>query len=79
MSDRYSDHHRHSNQSHFNIFGSHKISLILLLVFVIFIYIIMFSILHKNNETPSGWILTIEIILWISYDLFIILTIIRTL
>jgi len=73
MSDRY-DHH-YSNQSHFNIFGSHKISLILLLVFVIFIYIIMFSILHKNNETPSGWILIIEIILWITLIIIIIVNI----
>jgi len=77
MSDinKYSDHHRHSNQSHFNIFGSHKISLILLLVFVIFIYIIMFSILHKNNETPSGWILTIEIILWVTLIIIIVVNI----
>ena len=75
MSDRYSDHHRYSNQSHFNIFGSHKISLILLLVFVIFIYIIMFSILHKNNETPSGWILVIEIILWVTLIIIIIVNI----
>ena len=52
--------------SHLNVFGSHKISMILLLVFVIFIYIIMFSILHKNNENPSGWIMVIEIILWIT-------------
>lgn len=73
MSDRYSDHY--SNQSHFNIFGSHKISLILLLVFVIFIYIIMFSILHKNNETPSGWILVIEIILWVTLIIIIIVNI----
>jgi glucan phosphoethanolaminetransferase (alkaline phosphatase superfamily) len=54
------------------IFGSHKISLILLLVFVIFIYIIMFSILHKNNETPSGWIIVIEIILWVTLIIIII-------
>jgi ABC-type sugar transport system permease subunit len=67
--------HRYSNQSHFNIFGSHKISLILLLVFVIFIYIIMFSILHKNNETPSGWVLTIEIILWITLIIIIVVNI----
>jgi hypothetical protein len=57
-----------------NIFGS-KISIILLLVFVIFIYIIMFSILHKNNETPSGWIITIEIILWITLIIIIIVNI----
>lgn len=57
------------------IFGSHKISLILLLVFVIFIYIIMFSVLHKNNETPSGWILVIEIILWITLIIIIIVNI----
>ena len=57
------------------IFGTHKISLILLLVFVIFIYIIMFSILHKNNETPSGWVLVIEIILWITLIIIIIVNI----
>ena len=57
------------------IFGSHKISLILLLVFVIFVYIIMFSILHKNNETPSGWVLVIEIILWITLIIIIIVNI----
>ncbi len=57
------------------IFGSHKISLILLLVFVIFIYIIMFSILHKNNESPSGWILVIEIILWVTLIIIIIVNI----
>ena len=57
------------------IFGSHKISLILLLVFVIFIYIIMFSILHKNNESPSGWVLVIEIILWVTLIIIIIVNI----
>jgi len=57
-----------------NIFGS-KISLILLLVFVIFIYIIMFSILHKNNESPSGWVITIEIILWVTLIITIIVNI----
>jgi hypothetical protein len=57
-----------------NIFGS-KVSIILLLVFVIFIYIIMFSILHKNNETTSGWIITIEIILWITLIIIIIVNI----
>jgi hypothetical protein len=57
-----------------NIFGS-KVSIILLLVFVIFIYIIMFSILHKNNETPSGWIIVIEIILWITLIIIIIVNI----
>ncbi len=57
------------------LFGSHKISLILLLVFVIFVYIIMFSILHKNNETPSGWVLVIEIILWITLIIIIIVNI----
>ena len=62
-----------SNYTH--IFGSHKISIILLLVFVIFIYIIMFSILHKNNETPSGWIMVIEIILWITLIIIIIVNI----
>ena len=60
--------------SDMNIFGS-KISLILLLVFVIFIYIIMFSILHKNNESPSGWVLTIEIILWITLIIIIVVNI----
>lgn len=57
-----------------NIFGS-KVSIILLLVFVIFIYIIMFSILHKNNETPSGWIIIIEIILWVTLIIIIIVNI----
>jgi hypothetical protein len=57
------------------VFGSHKISIILLLVFVIFIYIIMFSILHKNNESPSGWILVIEIILWVTLIIIIIVNI----
>lgn len=69
--DRAHDHY--SNDGH--IFGSHKISIILLLVFVIFIYIIMFSILHKNNETPSGWIMVIEIILWITLIIIIIVNI----
>jgi hypothetical protein len=59
----------------FNVFGSHKISMILLLVFVIFIYIIMFSILHKNNESSSGWVLIIEIILWITLIIIIIVNI----
>jgi uncharacterized membrane protein len=62
-----------SNYTH--IFGSHKISIILLLVFVIFVYIIMFSILHKNNETPPGWIMVIEIILWITLIIIIIVNI----
>lgn len=57
------------------IFGSHKISLILLLVFVIFVYIIMFSILHKNNESASGWVLVIEVILWITLIIIIIVNI----
>jgi hypothetical protein len=57
-----------------NIFGS-KISLILLLVFVIFIYIIMFSILHKNNESSSGWVIAIEVILWITLIITIIVNI----
>jgi hypothetical protein len=64
-----------TKETHHRIFGSHKISLILLLVFVIFVYIIMFSILHKNNETPSGWILVIEIILWVTLIIIIIVNI----
>jgi hypothetical protein len=67
------DEREHS--SHGYIFGSHKISIILLLVFVIFIYIIMFSILHKNNETPSSWIMVIEVILWITLIIIIIVNI----
>jgi hypothetical protein len=35
----------------------------------------MFSVLHKNNETPSGWILVIEIILWITLIIIIIVNI----
>jgi len=35
----------------------------------------MFSILHKNNETPSGWILIIEIILWVTLIIIIIVNI----
>jgi len=35
----------------------------------------MFSILHKNNETPSGWILVIEIILWVTLIIIIIVNI----
>ena len=70
MSDKDSE-----DKSYFNVFGSHKISMILLLVFVIFIYIIMFSILHKNNETPSTWVLVIEIILWITLIIIIIVNI----
>ena len=35
----------------------------------------MFSILHKNNETPSGWILVIEIILWITLIIIILVNI----
>ena len=58
----------------FNLFGS-KVSIILLLVFVIFIYIIMFSILHKNNETPTGWLLVIEIVLWATLIIIIIVII----
>jgi hypothetical protein len=61
--------------SHLNVFGNHKISMILLLVFVIFVYIIMFSILHKNNENPSGWVMVIEIILWITLIVIIIVNI----
>jgi len=57
-----------------NIFGS-KISIILLLVFVIFVYIIMFSILHKNNESSSGWILIVEIVLWITLIIIIVVNI----
>jgi hypothetical protein len=57
------------------IFGSNKISMILLLLFVIFIYIIMFSVLHKNNENPSGWILVIEIILWVTLIVIIFVNI----
>ena len=57
-----------------NIFGS-KISIILLLVFVIFVYIIMFSILHKNNESSSGWVLVIEIVLWITLIIIIVVNI----
>lgn len=63
------------NDDSYGIFGSQKISMILLLVFVIFIYIIMFSILHKNNESPSGWVLVIEIILWITLIIIIIVNI----
>lgn len=57
-----------------NIFGS-KISIILLLVFVIFVYIIMFSILHKNNESSSGWVLIIEVVLWITLIIIIVVNI----
>ena len=64
-----------TKSEHLNVFGSHKISMILLLVFVIFIYIIMFSILHKNNENPSGWVMVIEIILWITLIVIIIVNI----
>jgi hypothetical protein len=35
----------------------------------------MFSILHKNNETPSGWILIIEIILWVTLIIIIVVNI----
>jgi len=71
-----SDSDLYSNKSdQVNVFGSHKISMILLLVFVIFIYIIMFSILHKNNESPSGWVMVIEIILWITLIVIIIVNI----
>jgi hypothetical protein len=35
----------------------------------------MFSILHKNNESPSGWVLIIEIILWITLIIIIIVNI----
>jgi hypothetical protein len=35
----------------------------------------MFSILHKNNESPSGWIMVIEIILWITLIIIIIVNI----
>jgi hypothetical protein len=35
----------------------------------------MFSILHKNNETPSGWVLVIEIILWVTLIIIIIVNI----
>ena len=64
-----------TKSDHLDVFGSHKISMILLLVFVIFVYIIMFSILHKNNENPSGWIMIIEIILWITLIIIIIVNI----
>jgi hypothetical protein len=74
MSDSKSDVYS-NNSDHVNVFGSHKISMILLLVFVIFIYIIMFSILHKNNESPSGWVMVIEIILWITLIIIIIVNI----
>jgi len=78
---RYKNKNSHDEHDHDDylsgghVFGSHKISIILLLVFVIFIYIIMFSILHKNNETPSSWILVIEIILWITLIVIIIVNI----
>jgi hypothetical protein len=76
MSNSKSDDTQSETESDYtHVFGSHKISIILLLVFVIFIYIIMFSILHKNNETPSGWIMVIEIILWITLIIIIIVNI----
>ena len=74
MSDSNHDRMHYRNESD-GVFGSSKISMILLLVFVIFIYIIMFSILHKNNETPTGWVLVIEIVLWITLIIIIIVNI----
>ena len=56
------------------LFGSHKISMILLLVFVIIVYIVLFSILHAN-ETPSGPVLVIEIILWVVLIIIVIVNI----
>jgi hypothetical protein len=55
-------------------FGSNKISMILLLVFVIMLYIVLFSVLHAN-ETPSGPVLVIEIILWIVLIIIVIVNI----
>ena len=60
--------------SDLNVYGTHKVSIILLLVFVIFIYIVMFSILHKNTES-SSWVLVIEIILWITLIIIIVINI----
>ena len=60
--------------SDLNVYGNHKVSIILLLVFVIFIYIVMFSILHKNTES-SSWVLVIEIILWITLIIIIVVNI----
>jgi hypothetical protein len=57
-----------------NVYGTHKVSIIILLVFVIFIYIIIFSILHKN-ETSSGWVFIIEIILWVTLIVIIVVNI----
>ena len=60
--------------SDLNVYGTHKVSIILLLVFVVFIYIVMFSILHKT-ESSSGWVLVIEIILWITLIIIIVVNI----
>jgi len=60
--------------SDLNVYGNHKVSIILLLVFVIFIYIVMFSILHKNTES-SRWVLVIEIILWVTLIIIIVINI----
>ena len=78
MSDLHKDKKDNVSESEihsYGIFGSYKISMILLLVFVIFVYILMFSILHKNNESYSGWVFAIEIILWITLIIIIIVNI----
>jgi hypothetical protein len=55
-------------------FGTNKTSMILLLIFVIFLYIVLFSVLHAN-ETPTGPVLVIEIILWIVLIVIVIVNI----
>jgi hypothetical protein len=52
----------------FNLFGNNKVPFIILLIFVILVYIVLFSFLNNNpdNSPSSIWIIILEVILVIT-------------
>lgn len=52
----------------FNLFGNNKVPFIILLIFVILVYIVLFSFLSNNpdNSPSSIWIIILEVILVIT-------------
>jgi hypothetical protein len=69
-----------SNDGTVTIFNSYKANLLLLFFFVIFVYVVIFSLLNTvSNNVPMArpWIFIIEIILWIIL-IFIIIVNVKT-
>jgi hypothetical protein len=70
-------HDHDENYDSYTIFNSYKTHLVLLLAFVLFVFIVVFSLLGNSNfmENAKPWMFIIEIILWVILISIIVLNI----